>query len=606
MKKLKWLLLLLVACCCIGCGKGEEAAKTGNDMVEESGEDTSKDKDKEEEEEDKDDKGGKNEKQEESEPGDKEELKPTATLTPKPTATPVEKQPVPYAVTQSNKFEIEGTWYDASGKWELIIHVGAGNEFPNIAEVVLTDGDLNAAFFLDENHRESDNVIYSCFFDGSRMNPKVTFTEDGIILEYQDVLTGKVLFTRPEGYVKGAQVAGHAVTQENLSDIMGNWYDQNNQWNFFILPCNDGQFPNVGRGVLTNGVQNILLCMDERGRKSDSVIQTCDEKGKLYNTLVTFTEDGIKVDGIPSEGFNETVFVRDGLYSGAPVGTTNYYNLEDVAYQVIHQMPGNGKTYYLLQGAYDGSLAVCYENGVNYTSYEGDYMVAEAAVCYYDQMLMGFPVVRLIDSAVYTEAEFEQYGAASGGDWGEFVDRTDEFEFDYWFDGAYYNETLDLWIVTNTSRHGKPFEMTGIDILAWEDNVLQFVGNIKNTGTEKYIVGCEIRLYDEDGWWEYDEYQTLLADLSDDYYIDPRDNGRIQGLESLAIDPGEEGKVTFMDKERGCLMGVIDTSEFEGDDGENIRCIYIKVDEYAKWIPEADGVLDNLYEIELLDLELIE
>ncbi len=590
MKKLKWLLFLLVACCFIGCGKGDDAAKTGKDTVEESGEDASKDDEKDDEDKkDKDNKKDKEEKEDKDDKSDKkdedekEEPKPTA----KPTAKPVEKQPVPYAVTQSNKFEIAGTWYDETGTWELIFDVSAGNEFPSIAQVVLTDGTVNAAFFLDESHRESNSVIGSCFFDGSRMDPKVTFTEDGVLLENHDLLTGKVLFTRPEGYVKGAQVAGYAVTQNNLSDIMGNWYDPNNRWNFFILPCNDGQFPNVGRGVLTNGVQNILLCMDERGRKSDSVIQTCDENGIMYNTLVTFTEDGIKVDGIPSEGFDETVFVRSGLYKGTPVGMTSYYNMEDVAYQIIHQMVGNGKTYYLLQDAYNGELVVCYENGVNYTSYEGDYFVAERAISYYDQMLMGFSVVQLIDAELYTEEEFERYG--SGGWGGNLTDRTDECYFSYPFDVAFYDDTIDLWVVANTSEYGEPFEMTGVDILTWEDDILQFVGRFKNTGSEKYIAMGEIVLCDAYGD-EIDSCPTVLFDFADDYYIDMNDNGKIKGIEAIGINPGEEARVTFFSEWDNFFCGAVDTSGA----AREICYIYIEITDYADWVPEVEETLNQL------------
>jgi len=530
MKKLKWLLLLLVACCCIGCGKGEEAAKTGNDMVEESGEDISKDDEKEVDEKDDDEEGGKKEKEE------KEDRKPTA--------KPVEKQPVPYAVTQSNKFEIDGTWYDETGTWELIFDVSAGTAFPSVAEGILTNGNVNATVFLDESNRESDSVIYPCYFDGSQFGAKLTFTEDGILLENHELLDKKVLFTRPEGYVKGAQVAGHAVTQNNLADIMGLWYDSNNEWNFFILPCNDGQFPNVGTGVLTNGAQNILLCLDEKGRKSDSVIQACNENGMMYNTLVNFTKDGIKVDGIPEIGFAETMFERKGMYQGTPIGSTSYYNMEEVAYKVVHQMIGNGKTYYLLEDAYNGEYAISYEDKVNYNSYEGYFFYADTAVSYYDQMLMGFSLVQLNNYMVYTEDEFYYYvfgdGPYEGSD-----DDTPVCDFPDEYDVAFYDEDLDLWVVAYTTLNRQPFEMTSLEYLKWEANQIGFIGKLKNNGSTGYCVAFEVSFcnrYGEvvDTGVAMSRYFPEGYEIDTDYEIEGVNNN-----DEDFIPAGEEGIFAF-------------------------------------------------------------
>ena len=301
MKRLKWLLFLLVTCCLIGCGKGDEAAKADKDVVEESKEDASKDdekdveKDKENKEDKKDDKG--------------EEKEDT-----KPTAKPAEKQPVPYSVTQTNKFEIDGTWYDATGTYELIIDVEKGNDLPNIAIAVLTDGYVNAGFFLDESHRESDNVIYSCSFEGARMNAKLTFTEDGIWVENHELLDGKVLFTRPEGYVKSAQAAGHAVTQKNRFEVNGTWYNEEKELELIFEVCDWGYFPTFATVTVTDKMAEETVFLDEQYRESDTVIYGCNFNLEKDGTKITFKEEGILLEGNWFTGRKSILFTRPEGY----------------------------------------------------------------------------------------------------------------------------------------------------------------------------------------------------------------------------------------------------------------------------------------------------
>lgn len=568
MKKMKWLLLLLVACCCIGCGKGEEAAKTGNDMVEESGEDISKDDEKEVDEKDDDEEGGKKEKEE------KEDRKPTA--------KPVEKQPVPYAVTQSNKFEIDGTWYDETGTWELIFDVSAGTAFPSVAEGILTNGNVNATVFLDESNRESDSVIYPCYFDGSQFGAKLTFTEDGILLENHELLDEKVLFARPEGYVAGPQVNGHAVTQGNLSDIMGSWHTQDYSWELEMLPYTEENYPNVARAVLTNGSKEVVLCLDESRRVNEYTIQIGKENSTMYyDAMVLFTEEGVLVQSIPEIGFEENLFVRADMYSGEPMGATGSYGLSDVTYEVVAQIIGNGNTYYVMKNMTDGGHVVSYETRENYyfTDY---YFVANQANYFYDLKLLGYPVVQLTDYQLFTATEYEEYCSQV-----HFVDRTNECYFPGDFNVAYYCADQDVWLL-ETAKSGATFELTGADLLSIEDGMLQFVGRIRNTGSRKNTLIGAVVFYDQYG----DELETCAAisvTLGDDYYIDMEHEYKIRGTETLGIDAGEEAQLVLMDGNEEYVIGAIDLSEFS----DEVKYIQVMMLEWGEWSVALDKWIED-------------
>ena len=328
-----------------------------------------------------------------------------------------------------------------------------------------------------------------------------------------------------------------------------------------------------------------MLCLDEKGRKSDNVIQACDENGRMYNTLVTFAEDGIMVDGIPTEGFPETIFERTGMYSRTPMGGTRYSYMNDVAYEVIHQMLGNGKTYYLMQDIYNGELVVCYEDRMNYDSYEGYYLVAETAVSYYEQVLMGFTYVQLIDAKLYSEEELFDYGSNGGAD---FVDRTDECYFPEYFDRALYCEEWDMWLL-QAKESGTPFEVTGADTLLIEDGVLQFVGRIKNTGSRKNTLIGGVILYDRYGD-EIETYSAISAVLAEDYYIDMDHEGRIRGIESLGVGAGEEAQLVLMDGNEEYMLGAIDLSEFS----DEVKYIQVVMLQWGEWSVAMDKLMEDL------------
>lgn len=567
MKKLKWLLLLLVACCCIGCGKGDEAAKTGNDMVEESGEDISKDDEKDVDEKDDDEEGGKKEKEE------KEDRKPTA--------KPVEKQPVRYSVTQSNKFEIDGTWYDETGTWELIFDVSAGTAFPSIAEGVLTNGNVNATVFLDESNRESDSVVYPCYFDGTQMGAKLTFTEDGILLENHELLDKKVLFTRPEGYVAGPQVDGHPVTQGNLADIMGYWHTEDYSWELEMLPYTEENYPNIVRAVLTNGSKEVVLCLDESGRVNEYTIQAGKENYTMYDAMVLFTEDGVLVQSIPEIGFEENIFVRADMYSGEPIGAMGSYSLSDVTYQIVAQIIGNGNTYYIMEDMNDGSRVVSYETRENYY-FTSEYFVAKAANYFYDIKLLGYPVVQLTDYEAFTATGYEEYCSKV-----QFVDKTNECYFPGDFNAAYYCADQDVWLL-ETAKSGALFEVTGADVLTIEGDILQFVGLIRNTGSRKNTLMGAVVFYDKYG----DEIETcaaISATLADDYYIDMDHEGRIRGIETLGIDAGEEAQLVLMDGNEEYLIGAIDLSKFS----EEVKYIQVMMLQWGEWSVALDKWIEE-------------
>lgn len=567
MKKLKWLMLLLVACCCIGCGKGDEAAKTGNDMVEESGEDISKDDEKDVDEKDDDEEGGKKEKEE------KEDRKPTA--------KPVEKQPVRYSVTQSNKFEIDGTWYDETGTWELIFDVSAGTAFPSIAEGVLTNGNVNATVFLDESNRESDSVVYPCYFDGTQMGAKLTFTEDGILLENHELLDKKVLFTRPEGYVAGPQVDGHPVTQGNLADIMGYWHTEDYSWELEMLPYTEENYPNIVRAVLTNGSKEVVLCLDESGRVNEYTIQAGKENYTMYDAMVLFTEDGVLVQSIPEIGFEENIFVRADMYSGEPIGAMGSYSLSDVTYQIVAQIIGNGNTYYIMEDMNDGSRVVSYETRENYY-FTSEYFVAKNANYFYDIKLLGYPVVQLTDYEAFTAMEYEEYCSKV-----QFVDKTNECYFPGDFNAAYYCADQDVWLL-ETAKSGALFEVTGADVLTIEGDILQFVGLIRNTGSRKNTLMGAVVFYDKYG----DEIETcaaISATLEDDYYIDMDHEGRIRGIETLGIDAGEEAQLVLMDGNEEYLIGAIDLSKFS----EEVKYIQVMMLQWGEWSVALDKWIEE-------------
>ena len=568
MKKLKWLLLLLVACCCIGCGKGDEAAKTGNDMVEESGEDTSKDDEKDVDEKDDDEEGGKKDKE------DKED--------PKPTDKPAEKQPAPYSVTQNNKFEIDGTWYDETGTWELIFDVSAGTAFPSIAEGVLTNGNVNATVFLDESNRESDSVVYPCYFDGTQMGAKLTFTEDGILLENHELLDKKVLFTRPEGYVAGPQVDGYPVTQGNLADIMGYWHTEDYSWELEMLPYTEDNYPNIVRAVLTNGSKEVVLCLDESGRVNEYTIQAGKENYTMYDAMVLFTEDGVLVQSIPEIGFEENIFVRADMYSGEPIGAMGSYSLSDVTYQIVAQIIGNGNTYYIMEDMNDGSRVVSYENRENFY-FTSEYFVAKVANYFYDIKLLGYPVVLLTDYEAFTAMEYEEYCSKV-----QFVDKTNECYFPGYFDAAYYCADQDMWLL-QAKESGTPFEVAGADVLSVENDVLQFVGRIRNTGSRKNVLMGAVTLYDKYGD-EIETYAALAAVLADDYYIDMDNGGRIRGIESMGIGAGEEAQLILVDEGDEYLTGAINLSSFS----DEVKYIQVTMLQWNEWTVGMDSLLNQI------------
>ena len=578
MKKLKWLLLLLVACCCIGCGKGDEAAKTGNDMVEESGEDTSKDDEKDVDEKDDDEEGGKDDnKDDETDKDDKEDKE-----DPKPTDKPAEKQPAPYSVTQNNKFEIDGTWYDETGTWELIFDVSAGTAFPSIAEGVLTNGNVNATVFLDESNRESDSVVYPCYFDGTQMGAKLTFTEDGILLENHELLDKKVLFTRPEGYVAGPQVDGYPVTQGNLADIMGYWHTEDYSWELEMLPYTEDNYPNIVRAVLTNGSKEVVLCLDESGRVNEYTIQAGKENYTMYDAMVLFTEDGVLVQSIPEIGFEENIFVRADMYSGEPIGAMGSYSLSDVTYQIVAQIIGNGNTYYIMEDMNDGSRVVSYENRENFY-FTSEYFVAKVANYFYDIKLLGYPVVLLTDYEAFTEMEYEEYCSKV-----QFVDKTNECYFPGYFDAAYYCADQDMWLL-QAKESGTPFEVAGADVLSVENDVLQFVGRIRNTGSRKNVLMGAVTLYDKYGD-EIETYAALAAVLADDYYIDMDNGGRIRGIESMGIGAGEEAQLILVDEGDEYLTGAINLSSFS----DEVKYIQVTMLQWNEWTVGMDSLLNQI------------
>lgn len=559
MKKLKWLLLLLAACCLVGCGKGDEATKTDKDVVEESKEDASKDddkdveKDKENKEDKKDDKGE-----------EKEDPKPTL-----------------YSVTQTNKFEINGTWYDASGTWELTFDVTDGTDFPSIAEGVLTNGRVNAPLFLDENDRESDGVIYPCYFDGTQIGCKITFRQDGILLENHELLDEMVLFTREEGYGTAEKTTtGHAVTSDNVADIFGLWYDKNNEWNLLIFNNEYEDFPNIGAAVLTNGYQEYLLCLDEKGRKGEDTIVVCDENGTSYKAKMTFTEEGILLDSISALGTREMMFVRDGMYGSEPVGGNRYSARRGANYKVIQQVVGDGNTYYLLADWDTEEYVMAYVNYEDYTDYVDSFFRTETANVFYEQMLKGFPVVQLVSYEILSEEEFYNwyYGFGEEGEHDGDADvYTPVCNFPKTYDWSYYDEDTGLWVVANTTTNRRPFKMTGIEMLEWEDQYIRFIGRIKNEGSKPYIGIVRIYLCNEKG----ETIKTVTEGnafhyLPDGYTTNRQGSGIIKEIEEAvfsnrAIPAGEEGIF-------GMMNGY--NAVYVSDVTQPIHYIYIVLDEY--------------------------
>ena len=558
MKKLKWLLVLLLACCFIGCGKGDESESSKKETTEES--EDKKDKEKEEEDEDKEEK----EKEEEDE-GKKDK-----------------KEPALYAVKQKNKAEIAGSWYDESGTWELLFEVSEGTDFPSIAEGVLTNGDVSATVFLDESNRESDSAIYPCYFDGSQIGCKLTFREDGILLENHELLDDKVLFTREEGYSTAKKATtGHAVTSDNLVDIFGMWYDESNEWNLLILVNSDGEFPNIGAAVLTNGYEEYLLCLDEKGRKGKDTIGVCDENGKSYKANMTFTEDGILLDGISKLGTEEMLFTRDGLYGSEPVGGNKYSARTAPNYKVIHQTIGDGKTYYWLMDFDTEEYVVAYVNDEDETYYEGAFFCAERSNVFYEQMLKGFPVVQLVNYNILSEGEFYDwyYGYGGEGEYGGDADvYTPVCNFPKTYDWSYYDEETGLWVVANTTTNRRPFKMTGVEMLEWEGQYIRFIGRIKNEGSKKYQGFVKICLCNEKG----ETLKTATQSSSfyyfpDGYTINRQGIGEIEEIEKRpfsnnVIPAGEEG--IFGINSAGYLS--VDVSSIT----QPICYIYIELDEY--------------------------
>ena len=154
--------------------------------------------------------GGKNEENpaeptkgvEETTPAPTNTVAPTNTPTPTATPTPTPEPATPeYPVSRSNLVDIYGLWYSEDSDWILILDTNAVNEFPNIAEGSLTDGNVNYACFLDEKGRKSEGTFEGCGMDESLNGIEIKFTEEGILVDaISDIGMKETLFVRPSMY----------------------------------------------------------------------------------------------------------------------------------------------------------------------------------------------------------------------------------------------------------------------------------------------------------------------------------------------------------------------------------------------------------------------
>lgn len=295
--------------------------------------------------------------------------------------------------------------------------------------------------------------------------------------------------------------AGHEVSADNVADIFGLWYDKNNEWNLLIFNNDYEDFPDIGRAVLTNGYENYLLCLDEKGRKGKDTIGVCDENGKSYKANMTFTEDGILLDSISKLGTKEMMFVRDGLYGSEPVGGNHYSTRYGAHYRVIQQVIGDGKTYYLLEDYDTGENVMAYVNNVDNTYYVDSFFCTEEANVFYEQMLKGFPVVQLVSYNILSEEEFYDwyYGFGEEGEHDGDVDvYTPVCNFPKEYDWSYYDEDTGLWVVANMESQDR-FSMAGIELLEWEDDQIRLIGRVKNNTSRQCEVWLDIYCCNAEG-----------------------------------------------------------------------------------------------------------
>lgn len=131
---------------------------------------------------------------------------PTNTVAPTNTPTPTSEPATPeYPVSRSNLTDIYGLWYSEDSDWMLILDTNAVNDFPNIAEGTLTDGNVNYACFLDEKGRKSEGTFEGCGMDESLNGIEIKFTEDGILVDaISDIGMKETLFVRPSMYQEEA------------------------------------------------------------------------------------------------------------------------------------------------------------------------------------------------------------------------------------------------------------------------------------------------------------------------------------------------------------------------------------------------------------------
>ena len=377
------------------------------------------------------------------------------------------------------------------------------------------------------------------------------------------------------------EAAGHEVSADNVADIFGLWYDKNNEWNLLIFNNDYEDFPNIGRAVLTNGYEEYLLCLDEKGRKGKDTIGVCDENGKSYKANMTFTEDGILLDSISKLGTKEMMFVRDGMYGSEPVGGNHYSTRYGAHYRVIQQVIGDGKTYYLLEDYDTGENVMAYVNNVDNTYYVDSFFFTEEANVFYEQMLKGFPVVQLVSYNILSEEEFYDwyYGFGEEGEYDGDADvYTPTCYFPKEYDWSYYDEETGLWVVANTTTNRRPFKMTGVELLEWESKYIHFIGKIKNEGSKTYRGTVRIYLCDEKG--ETLKTATKSSSfyyLPDGYTINRQGIGEIEEIESAlfsnwAIPAGEEGIFSI----NGAGYLGVDVSDIT----QPIHYIYIVLDEY--------------------------
>lgn len=295
--------------------------------------------------------------------------------------------------------------------------------------------------------------------------------------------------------------AGHEVSADNVADIFGLWYDKNNAWNLLIFNNDYEDFPNIGRAVLTNGYENYLLCLDEKGRKGKDTIGVCDENGKSYKANMTFTEDGILLDSISKLGTKEMMFVRDGMYGSEPVGGNHYSTRYGAHYRVIQQVIGDGKTYYLLEDYDTGENVMAYVNNVDNTYYVDSFFFTEEANVFYEQMLKGFPVVQLVSYNILSEEEFYDwyYGFGEEGEYDGDADvYTPVCYFPKEYDWSYYDEETGLWVVANMESQDR-FSMAGIELLEWEDDQIRLIGRVKNNTSRQCEVWLDIYCCNAEG-----------------------------------------------------------------------------------------------------------